>query len=224
MRNKIKYIILFIVMNISLVAAGKGDLYIKVDLIPANKVKSYYVSNKRVLDTGVYNSQDASDTYNQVIARVNVLIEARKRENEIGDDPCVIEGEFTGILDYKKLKEAVERTKVELDITNYNEKSNGITMSLRSAEYKEGLVLKDEIDSNDTEYFFSAYPLKDNPNDGCNSNTIQRLEYSFELVLDIKGAKNGSISGGAMQAIGDSGKGAIKDLVTEQILRAMSSI
>ena len=224
MKNKIKYIILFFIMSFSIMAADSpvGELFIKVDLNPVGKVKSYSVDGKRVLDTGIYNSQDAVDVYNQIIAKVSVVMEAKKRINESGKNPCAIDGEFMGDLKIKDLETAVNGTSIELKIKNYNDKSNNIKMTLKSINYKEGNTIKDEIDTSDENFVFSPYPNGNGDTLECPFNTIQRLEYTFDLALDVTGVQNGAISGGTVEITGDTGKGAIKDLVTEQIFKIMT--
>lgn len=212
MKRKLNFIILFLVIAFSIFGAGTGELKVTVNLYPVGGTKKYEINSKTVLDTGIYNSQD-TNIHNQVIARVEVIMEAIKKPGEDlqGNDPCSIDGNFNGILEYRRLKAAVEQTSIPLIITQYNGGSN-VKMNLKSSNFREEEAVIIKEDSSFNFYIFTAYP------DECGyKNMITRLKYSFDLSLDIENISNGDILGGTMNVQGDSGKGALKELILAQI-------
>lgn len=218
-KKTFEYIILFLVISFSGFAAkasgGMGDLYITINLNPVGTTKVYNIGQKTVLDTGIYNSKDPT-IKNQMIATVDVIMEARKGANDTGVDYCTIDGDFNGILKYKELKNAVETTSIPLKLTKYNGASN-VKMTLKSLNYRDkGTIIQKE--STDSDYAFTAYPKE------CNYyNMITKLAYSFDLVLDITDIKNGDIIGGAVEIQASAGKGAVKDLVIAQMSKIMTN-
>lgn len=212
-RKILEHIFLFFIMSFSIFAArasgGIGDLDITINLSPVGKTKLYNISDKTVLDTGVYNSQSPL-IKEQVIATVDVIMEPKKwpKENENSSlDYCIIDGDFNGILRYRELGNSVEKTSIPLSLKKYNG-ADKVTMKLKSSNYiDKGTQIQNE-DKTDQDYAFTAYPTE------CNfSNMITRLHYSFDLVLDIENIKNGDIIGGTVKIEASTGKGAVKDLV-----------
>lgn len=209
-RKILEHIFLFFIMSFSIFAArvsgGIGDLDITINLSPVGKTKLYNIGDKTVLDTGIYNSQSPS-IKEQVIATVDVIMEPKKWQQENSSlDYCTIDGDFNGILKYRELKNAVEKTSIPLSLKKYNG-AEKVTMKLKSINYKnKGTIIQNE--TTDTYYAFTAYP-----NECDYYNMITRLHYSFDLVLDIENIKNGDIIGGTVEIEASAGKGAVKDLV-----------
>ena len=222
-KRKFKYILIFFIMSFSIFADrgssnGIGDLRITVNLNPIGDTKLYPINEKAVLDTGIYNSNDSISNQSKIIAKVDVIMETKPGSNDNPEDNskdfCTIDGEFNGVLKYKELEQAVESSRIELELKKYN-KGNTATMSLTAQNYREGQTVI-QNPSTDPMYMFTAYP------DKCMSeNMITRLAYSFDLVLEVNNFKNGDVVGGSVKIEAETGKGAIKDLIKQQIIEIM---
>lgn len=202
------------------VNTGIGDLEITVDLKPATGTKKYYIENSILLDAGDFNSK--SSFIRKKIADVTVLMQTKQtgiKEGEV--DYCIVEGgDFAvgyRINDFQNLEKEITTS----DLKKYYG-GESINLKLYQENFR---VLRKVIKQNDqssNKYYFSAYPEKCyKAENSKNLNTVSMLEYSFEIWIDIKGARAGDIvkkdvTVGSTGNTNEDAIGAIKDLIKDQ--------
>ena len=87
-------------------------------------------------------------------------------------------------------------------------------------------IIDEDTTGGDDEYLFSAYPDKST---GCKlGNKIVVLGYKFDLILDVQNFNQGDIVRGDISLDSSTikattGKGALQDLITDQILSIMTN-
>lgn len=225
--NKVIIIYLICLLKVfSSTTSGVGDLDIKVSVIPENKTKKYYVDNKLVLDSGVYNSAE-SDIYDQKIATITVKMQAKQGSNDDTEnhDVCTLDSEFNLIYNFNMLKdESLSRITSLTEIKNYN-KASEVEIQLKEKNFK---IIRIDIENKneiDNEFIFSAYPILCKNLNNSFTNIVSYLEYSFELFLDIRGINNGMIVGGNILIDNDkieSAIGSAEDLVKRHFVDMQS--
>lgn len=216
--------IIFLLVSIWTSSFSIGDLEVNVVIHPVNKTKKYILNDRTILDSGVINSEilKVNELKDQKIATISVIMKTLKpsaSENVKNTQYCILDGEFNSLYKLKKIENnSLER---EIPINNFRNYFNGENVILTLYEKNFRLKQMELINSdpNDDDYIFSAYPNECKEIGGV--NIVTYLEYEFDLVLDIKGAQNGSLVGNDIivqeQGI-ESAVGSAADLVKRQFL------
>lgn len=229
MKNILKGILLYLfTINISFAADPQpvGSLHITVNLSNYGTTKSYdNIDGKLILDAGIINANDGLRDLK--IAEVNVLMEAKPdvQYDELAHDACVIDGGFSGLLRLRELENKFSESGGEIrlsPLTKYNNAQNA-NLILKAQNFK--ITHKNIVDENmrDDTYVFSAYP------DKCNfENKVLVFGYRFDLILQTENFNPGDIVRGdialdSSTVKATSGKGALQDLIEDQIKSIMEA-
>ena len=222
-------ILIYSILSISIFAelAPVGDLDIKVDIYPYGTTRAYDLESdgKYILDAGYINSEDGLT--DRKIAEVHVLMQTKKKEDTIDTNmknPCVIDGEFNGLLYLRDFASKFEGAGREIQLSALEKYNKGENASLKLTAQNFKITHRTIIDEDmgDTTYTFTAYPEQ------CSlGNEILVFGYKFDLILKAEGFKPGDIVRGDIN-IQDitkvtSGKGTLQALIEDQMKSIMDS-
>lgn len=225
----LKRVFLYFILSISIFAdpAPVGDLDIKVDIYPYGTTRAYDLTSdgKYILDAGYINSDDG--LADRKIAEVHVLMQTKKKGNIVDtntQNPCVIDGEFNGLLHLKDFANKFEGDGREIPLTALERYNKGENANLKLAAQNFKITHRTIVDEDmkDNTYTFTAYPEQ------CNlGNKILVFGYKFDLILKATGFKPGDIVRGDIN-IQDitkvtSGKGTLQAIIEDQMKSIMDS-
>lgn len=212
--EKLKKIFIYMIILSSLTVGvyAKGTLKVTTTIIPEGKTKKYNYKETLLLDAGVMNSN--SDINKIKIATIVVDMRTEKSGDDDGQ-PAGITGDFN--LPFK-LKNLEKLGKQKLAASNLKKYKNGNSAIMDI--YTENIKILDKKISNekleDDNYLFIAYP-EEVPNI---NNKVERLKYSFDLILEVSGVKTGDIIRKDIEVKSneDAAIGRIKDIIKDQFL------
>lgn len=212
--EKLKKIFIYMIILSSLTVGvyAKGTLKVTTTIIPEGKTKKYNNGKTLLLDAGVMNSN--SDINKIKIATIVVDMRTEKSGDDDGK-PAGITGDFN--LPFK-LKNLEKLGKQKLAASNLKKYKNGNSAIMDI--YTENIKILDKKISNekleDDNYLFIAYP-EEVPNI---NNKVERLKYSFDLILEVSGVKTGDIIRKDIEVKSneDAAIGRIKDIIKDQFL------
>lgn len=221
MRN-IRLIFIYCVVYFISFAEGIGDLDITISLIPEIPTKKYSINNSILLDTGDINSENLGNKIEKKIATVLVKMNTKKSGEAKGIvDYCVIDGgDFTEHYKIKELKN-LNGTEIRTNDLKIYHGNKNVILKLYQKNFNYKLITDAEIEPKDGKYVFSAYPKECiEKSSGEKGSVIQNLEYSFDIYVEIIGARAKDIVRTEVSVKNDQGNeeavGALKDLVREQ--------
>lgn len=213
--EKLKKIFIYMIILSSLTVGvyAKGTLKVTTTIIPEGKTKKYNNGKTLLLDAGVMNSN--SNINELKIATVVVNMQTEKTNNDGDNNAGGITGDFN--LPFK-LKNLEKLGKQKLAASNLKKYKNGNSAIMDI--YTENIKILDKKISNekleDDNYLFIAYP-EEVPNI---NNKVERLKYSFDLILEVSGVKTGDIIRKDIEVKSneDAAIGRIKDIIKDQFL------
>lgn len=213
--EKLKKIFIYMIILSSLTVGvyAKGTLKVTTTIIPEGKTKKYNNGKTLLLDAGVMNSN--SNINELKIATVVVDMQTEKTNNDGDNNAGGITGDFN--LPFK-LKNLEKLGKQKLAASNLKKYKNGNSAIMDI--YTENIKILDKKISNekleDDNYLFIAYP-EEVPNI---NNKVERLKYSFDLILEVSGVKTGDIIRKDIEVKSneDAAIGRIKDIIKDQFL------
>lgn len=214
--EKLKKIFMYMIILSSLTVGvyAKGTLKVTTTIIPEGKTKKYNNGKTLLLDAGVMNSN--SNISELKIATVIVEMQTEKTNNNGDNNAGGITGDFNLPFKLKKLEKKEKELVSTNDLKKYkNGESAKLEVYTKNVKILDKKINNEKLTNED--YLFIAYPeeVKDL------ENKVERLRYSFDLILEVSGVKTGDIirkdvTTGVSSGAGEDAIGRIKDIIKLQ--------